>query len=170
MGSGWGQADIWVGSDRGLGGTRRGSGWGQGRGRLGSGRGQGRRRGQGGIRRWLGSGQGGIREGLYLYSCFICICLCVPGVYVYVQYKYFSIYCPRLSSVYLDRLSLSSLSLSDLCVRALLTRTPSRGGAGGGAGSTHQVLEALRLHPQLTAKIQATIHRTDTTDSQKVRR
>lgn len=40
---------------------------------------------------------------------------------------------------------------------------------GAAGGSTNQVLEALRLHPQLTAKIQATIHRTDTTDAQKVR-
>lgn len=50
--------------------------------------------------------------------------------------------------------------------RALLSRTPST--AGGSSGSTNQVLEALRLHPQLTSKIQATIHRTDTTDAQKV--
>ncbi|CAM9705338.1 unnamed protein product [Pylaiella littoralis] len=54
-------------------------------------------------------------------------------------------------------------------VRELLSRAPKlAGAAGGSAGSTHQVLEALRLHPQLTAKIQATIHRTDTTDAQKV--
>ncbi|CAM9917055.1 unnamed protein product, partial [Ectocarpus fasciculatus] len=51
-------------------------------------------------------------------------------------------------------------------VRALLSRAPNMPGAAG--GSTNQVLEALRLHPQLTAKIQATIHRTDTTDAQKV--
>lgn len=50
--------------------------------------------------------------------------------------------------------------------RALLSRAPSL--AGGSSGSTNQVLEALRLHPQLTSKIQATIHRTDTTDAQKV--
>lgn len=50
--------------------------------------------------------------------------------------------------------------------RALLSRTPST--SGGSSGSINQVLEALRLHPQLTSKIQATIHRTDTTDAQKV--
>lgn len=52
--------------------------------------------------------------------------------------------------------------------RALLSRAPTRAGAGGGAALPHQVLEVLRLHPQLSAKIQATIQRADTTDDQKV--
>lgn len=50
--------------------------------------------------------------------------------------------------------------------RALLDRTPSL--AGESPRSTIQMLEALTVHPQLASRIQATIHRADTTDAQKV--